>query len=61
MCCEIGERGTQPRRHVIHFAFSLDRTQQATLAVKLDQRLGLLLIHLQALRDGLFLVIGTLQ
>ena len=45
----------------VHFAFTIDNLQQAGATVVLDQWFGLLLINLEAVADGLLVVVGTLN
>src|SRR5580698_4269647 len=51
----------QPLRHLVELAFSVDRPQDAVLAVELDQRLRLLVIHLQSFRHRRLVVVRALE
>ncbi len=49
----------QPRENLVDLAGAFQRVQLVLLAVVLDQRLGLRLVHAQAVADGFLVVVGA--
>src|ERR1700735_3151220 len=58
---EPAQRGQRPVGDLLYRPGGIDAQQRALIGVEGDQRLGLLLIHIQPVPDGLLAVIVSLE